>query len=421
MPGVLVIDEQWDLLRLLHRRLPSADAIEAIRLRRLKSLLRYAYQSVPFYRELFQSRGLVPDDIRSVDDLRLLPAVDRDRLRAAGNDRISTRIDPSRCRIQRSSGSSGKPWPVWRTPVEDRLRRAVELRSMVTAGIRRSDRIVTLGPVTESRITTLGHFGMYPTSIISTLLPPAEQTRLLREMQPSVFWVYPTALRALLRQVGTLSSIIRPRMVVTSAEPLDELLRDELLSDRPVELRNFYGSVEVGRISFDCPAGEGLHINTDCSILQFDEEEQATGVGRPVIVTNLNSRASPYIRYRLGDYCQLIEQRCSCGSPLPLMKPPKGRVWDVIRLPGGGMMAPWACNSVLRGVENLLQFRLIQMHIDRLQLQLQFSEPPSAGQLNQLNRRLQEVVGESVAFEIELVDGFENEKLKFRAFISELE
>lgn len=416
-----MIDEQWDLLRLLHRRLPSADEIEAIRTRRLQSLLRYAYQNVPFYRELFQSKGLAPGDIRSVDDLRLLPAVGRDRLRAAGNRRVSTRIDPSRCHIQHSSGSSGQPWPVWRTPVEDRLRRAVELRSMVATGVRRNDRIVTLGPITDSRITTFGHFGMYTTSIISTLLPLAEQARLLREMQPTVLWVYPSALRALLRQIGTLSSIIRPRMVVTSAEPLDELLRDRLLSDRPVELRNFYGSVEAGRISFDCPAGEGLHINTDCIILQFDEKEQSTGGGRSVIVTNLNSRASPFIRYILGDYCQLISQRCACESPLPLMKPPMGRVWDIIRLPGGGMMAPWALNSVFRDVENLMQFRLIQKHIDRLHLQMQFSEPPSASQLSQLKHRLQEVVVESMGFEIELVDTFENEKLKFRAFISELE
>jgi phenylacetate-CoA ligase len=311
---------------------------------------------------------------------------------------------------------------VYRTAVEDRLRRAVELRSMIAAGIRPRDRIVTLGPVVRAGAKqTLGRLGIFHTWYVSPLLPVEQQAEQLRLLRPDVFWVYPTALRALLQYVGALSHIIQPRLIVTSAEPLDDILRHRLRTDRPVEMRNFYGSVEVGRIAWECAAGEGLHINTDCSMFEFEEEGAVPGAGRPVVVTNLNSRASPYIRFRLGDLCEFIERPCSCGSPLPLMKPPVGRMWDVIRLPSGKLMSPWALNSILRNVEGLLQFRLVQKRVDLLVLQLQLSAEPPGELLDSLNTRLRQQMGEPVTLHVETVDHFVNEALKFRAFRSELE
>ena len=415
-----MLDQPYDLVRLLSRRLPPAAGIERIRLRRLRALCDYAFRNVPYYRRLFESAGLRPADIREVADLRLLPYSRREDLRDAGTGRISQAVDPESCRRLYSSGSTGQPWPVWRTPLEDRLRRAVELRSMAAAGIGPGDRIVTLGPVVENARPTLGRFGLYRTRFVSPKLPVEQQAKQLQDLQPTVFWVYPTALRALLNEVGALEGIIRPRMVVTSAEPLDEPLRQRLLAGAPLQLRNFYGTVELGRVAWSCGAGEGLHINTDCCIVELDESETVPGAGRPVIVTNLNSWASPYIRFRVGDRVELVAGPCSCGSPLPLMKPPTGREWDVISLPGGRQMAPWAFNSIFRSLPGLLQFRVTQKSLDRLLVQLQFSAAPGAHDLRTLRGRLENQLGEPMTVELETVDRFVDDRLKFRAFVSEL-
>jgi phenylacetate-CoA ligase len=296
------------------------------------------------------------------------------------------------------------------------------LRSMLAAGIRSRDRVVTLGPVVRvSARQTLGRFGMFHTSFVSPLLPVEQQAEQLRALRPDVFWVYPTALRALLQHVSTLSSVMRPRMIVTSAEPVDAALKQRVLSDLPVEIRNFYGAVEVGRISFECPARQGLHINTDCSIVELEATDGVPGAGRVVIVTNLNSRVAPYIRYRLGDFCELMDKPCPCGSPLPLMKAPVGREWDVIRLPSGKLMSPWPLNSILRNLENLLQFRVVQKRTDLLVLQLQFSAALAEGVLELLGEKIKRQIGEPVTLQIETVDHFANPTLKFRAFISEVE
>jgi len=414
-----MLDEQLELLRLLGRRIPSADELEAIQRRKLRRLLDYAYQNVPLYRTRFDENHLVPADIESGEDLRRLPAISRDDLRAAGADRLSQKADPASLRSRYSSGSSGKPWKVSLTPTENRLRRALELRSMAASGISFRDRVITLGPTTSAK-ATLGRLGMYVTGFVSPKLPVEEQVRQLHELKPDVLWIYPTSLRTILHHAGSLRSFIQPRMVVYSAELLDESLRARLEKEGDYEIRNFYGSVECGRVAWECSEQMGLHINTDCSIVHLENDIEVPGAGKSVVITNLNSRVSPYIRYRLGDLCERVGSPCRCGSPLPLLRAPQGRDWDIIRLPSGRLMSPWRINPLLREMPRLLQFRLIQKKPDRLLLQLQFSNTPERRVLDDLQQSLLRLFEEPVTIDLERVDHFKNETLKFRAFVSEL-
>jgi len=51
-------------------------------LKDLQLLVQIAYEQVPFYNDLFESRGIKPEDIQSPADLRHLPIVTKDMLRA---------------------------------------------------------------------------------------------------------------------------------------------------------------------------------------------------------------------------------------------------------------------------------------------------------------------------------------------------
>src|SRR5438552_1115656 len=53
------------------------EEIRALQLARLRTLLEHAYQQCPFYRERFQQAGLLPDDIRTLDDLAALPVLEK--------------------------------------------------------------------------------------------------------------------------------------------------------------------------------------------------------------------------------------------------------------------------------------------------------------------------------------------------------
>ena len=408
-----------ELLRLLRGRLPSADELAAIRLRRLRAMLRWAGERVPYYTDLFAGAGFDPATVTSVEDLRRVPISTRDQLVEAGERGLARGFAPASAIRVGTSGSSGRPWSVLRARGDERLRRAVELRSMRHAGIRARDTVATLGPLRERPLGTLGRLGLYRTVQVSPLLPAEEQARRLREIRPDVVWAYPSALRSLLRETGSLSALVRPRLLVTAAEPLDDVLRRQLVEEAPdLQIRNFYGSVECGRIAWECAAGEGLHVNADCLILETADDVEVEGAGRSVVITNLLSSAMPIVRYRLGDLVEFVGRPCSCGVALPLIRPPVGREWDALELPSGRVLSPWGFNIFLRRLDGLRQFRVVQSDLDRVVFQLRFATLPAPGSLDALRERAADHLGEPMRIEIERVEAFEEGPLKFRTFVS---
>ncbi len=408
-----------ELLRLSVGRLPRPERLAALRLRRLRSLVRHAYDNVPYYRSLMDGAGLTPEDIRSVEDLRRIPVSTREELREAGDGIFARGVDPEGCVVSRTSGSTGRPWSVYRSHGDDLRRRALELRSMRCAGVRPTDRMATLGPGYIPKRRPMERIGLYRTDYLSPLLPVDEQIARLREIRPTVLWIYPSLLRVLLEQAGSLSAIAQPRLLITSAEALDESLRRRVCGEYGLATRNFYGSTETGRIAWECAAGEGLHVNTDCLVLDLEEEE-APGLGHPVVVTNLLSHAMPLLRYRLGDRCAMAAGPCSCGMTLPLMHPPLGRGWDVLLLPSGRVMAPWAISAAVNRVPGVRRYRVIQQRVDRLLVRLDCAQPLPRSALDELRGRIAGHLAEPVAIRIELVDRIDPVGGKDLVYISEL-
>jgi phenylacetate-CoA ligase len=416
----MIAEEISELLRLLRGRLPSRDELEAIRVRRLRSLVHHVFDNVPYYRRLFRHAGLRPEDIRTVEDLRHVPISTREQLRGAGSEGFARGVDRAAGMVARTSGSTGRPWSIFRTRGENRLRRALDFRSIRHAGVRRSDVIATVGPL-RSPARPLAKLGLYRTAHVSPLLGVDEQIEALRRIRPSVLWIYPSSLRALVRRAGSLHAIVEPRMLITSAEPFDDLLRRRVVAERPIETRNFYGAVEAGRIAWECAAGDGLHVNADCVVVELAEEDEVAGSGRPVVITNLFARAMPILRYRLGDRCELMDgHRCSCGAALPVMRPPTGRDWDLIQLPSGKPVSPFGVTAYLVRLPELLQYRVIQRSLDRLVIELHCDRPPSPEAIGNLRAQIERHFGEPIHIDLELVDHIDESVGKQRVYISEI-
>jgi phenylacetate-CoA ligase len=227
-------------------------------------------------------------------------------------------------------------------------------------------------------------------------------------------------LRAVLRRAGALKAVVEPRLLITGAEPFDEPLRRRVSAERPIEMRDFYGAVEAGRIAWECAAREGLHVNADCVILELAEDDGVEGAGRPVVITNLFARAMPILRYRIGDRCELKEGACSCGSALPLIHPPAGRDWERIELPSGKLLSPFGVTASVVWVPELLQYRVIQKSLDWLVILMHCQPAPAPEALRIVRTRLEQYIGEPVRIDLELVDRIEEIAGKARVYVSEI-
>jgi phenylacetate-CoA ligase len=412
----------WELHSLLRNRYLPPDELKELQERKLRAVIKHAYESVPHYRALFRSAGLTPQDVRTLEDLQRVPITSKEALRAAGIEgALTSGADPASCEISRTGGNTGKPFQSYHDAREARTRTLLGFRALHIAGVRPWDRLAALRPRARPP-SLLNRLGFYRSYHFSHLVDPEEQIRKLKRIQPTVVRFAPSKLRAILECVDyRLSEIIRPRMLITSSEVLDDGLKRRLLDDLDVELFNFYASAEFAELASDCPAHEGLHVNADQLIVEcLDVHDEPVEPGQPgaVVVTSLYGYVMPFIRFRLGDICAPIEGRCSCGSTLPMVSAPLGRQDDVLRLPSGKTKSALSLGAILMEVDGVDQFRYVQESIDRLVLQVVFSKHPGEDKLFEVRRRSLDYLAEPISFDVQVVDRLLEDKVKFRRFIS---
>ena len=419
-----MIGELLELLRIDARRRWPRERLLALRDARLHDLVRRSWHDVPAVRAALDAAGVGPDDVRTASDLARLPLTTKDALRVAGRNALARWADPAACASHCTSGSSGEPLVTYATPLEERTRNLVRLRALLAMGFRPRDRLVVLGPAEAHRRRPHERLGLFWCDNVSLLLSIDDQIRCLRAWAPTILWVYPTVLRALLDRLdGRLSRVCRPRLVISSAEVLDDVLRRALTDDLGVDIRQYYAATEVGGIAWQCAAGSALHVNEDEIVLEClgpDGAPAADGEPGFVAVTPLAVRAMPLLRYRLEDRLVRVAGDCACGLPFARIAPPLGRENEVVRLPSGRTISPLGFGYLLEDLPDLRQWRVRQTSVERIVLQLRFGAEPDAQALARTRERVTGYLGEDVRVDVERCDFADERRRKFRVFVSDL-
>ncbi|MGH7542896.1 MAG: phenylacetate--CoA ligase family protein [Gemmatimonadota bacterium] len=387
-----------ELQRLRSRlRLDAASLLE-LRERKLRSLVDHAWRNVDYYRRLFDGAGVDPASIRTLADLERIPVTTKEDLRQAGPRVILARgTDPSACNRYLTSGTSGKALVVLTSPAEARTRLLVELRGLRATGLLKAgERLAILGPVHWGPGHLYQRLGLFRRDYVSPQLSVNDQIARLEALRPDILWAYPSLLMAIVERLGgRLSRAVRPRALVTSAEEIPGQLEASVRADLDVAWFNFYGSAETGRIAWECPAHEGLHLNADTLVLELVPD--GTGATRTV-VTALDSRMMPILRYDLGDVTTEVGGACPCGVTFPRIHSPQGRIVGLVRLPDGRSVSSWSLRSIVRDHPGVDQYRLHQKRPDHLVLHLVTRGSPS--DVPALENRLRDRLGPSVRLEV---------------------
>jgi phenylacetate-CoA ligase len=417
-----MIREIWELRRVFKNRKLSRDNLKALREARLRHVIRNACEHVPYYRSLFRSAELAPSDIRTEADLRRVPVTTKDDLRSAGYESIIAEwVDRSSLISVLTSGSTGKPFRVHRSPREWKIARALNMAALMTAGFGPRDRLAVLGPDWSIRPGMLQRLGLFRSEVIPLPVTGESQMDRLKELQPTMIWTYPSALRSLIHGIDyPLRDLIHPRVVITFAESIDPMLKEEVEAELDAELFSFYGASEFGRIAWECPQHQGLHVNADHFILECLDDGQPVepgGTGTAVL-TNLYAFAMPFIRYELGDICRLLNNTCHCGCTFPLMDTPEGRADDMVTLPSGKILPPHRFDQILRVFPGMFQWQVLQESDRRFIIKLVISGRTPENLFEQITERFLDYFGEPVSIDIQVVDHLDNNGPKARTFIS---
>ena len=352
--------------------------------KRLRRLVRHAYDSVPFYNRVFKQAGVDPHSIKGMEDLAKLPIIKKDEFkRQSPSELVSKDFDIGRLKKVRTSGSSGTPFQIYINGVEDSWRKAIYMRANINCGQRAFDRWVVMTSPHHFHDTTglQRKLGIFSQTCVSLWDPTEKKIGEIAALKPHILDGYSGSLVLLAKEIARRgSSVIKPRLMFGNAEAIDLESRRYIEKVFGAPYCDQYGSAEVDRASWQCLEREGYHMDVDSVITEFvDEKGEAVidGESGEVVFTSLFNFAMPFLRFAIGDVGSKSNELCPCGRTLPLMKVVEGRKDSFLTLPGGRIVSPMIFNfamSTFKYYADIDQYYIRQKKIDFFEVSLKMAD-----------------------------------------------
>jgi len=320
----------------------SVDELRDLQWRRLQALLALAYQHCPFYRRRFDRAGLVPADLCCLEDLRLLPPLEKREIQEHGPDLVATNWPRADLLANQTGGSTGTPIAFYLSRERYCSRAAATLRHNAWAGYHVGDRAAVIWgaprdrPDSDPRARLRRFLLREPLWLDAGCLTAENMTEFhttLLRFRPRIIQAYAQAAVVFARFLlarGLMPH--RPRALITSAEMLGDKDRELLEEVFGCPVFNRYGCREVSIIASECPAHSGLHVMAEGLLVEIETPRgpAAPGETGSLLITDLLNHAMPLLRYRIGDMGAWAAGNCPCGRNLPRLEKIAGRVTDFL-------------------------------------------------------------------------------------------
>lgn len=372
----------------------------------LQAMIRRIYNHVPFYRNRLMALGIEPGDIRSVEQLKLLPFTTKTDLRDNYPFGLFTLPQSEVVRIHASSGTTGKPTVVGYSRADIELWAEVVARSLTMAGVHSGDTIQIAygyGPFTGG----LGlHYGAE--KIGATVIPIStgntkKQLQFMTDFRASVLACTPSYAAHLGESIlkeGISPDDVRLRIGVFGAEPWTGEMRREIEKLLQIKAYDIYGLSEVigPGVSMECECQCGNHVFEDHFIPEIIDPETLEvlpdGELGELVFTTVSKEAMPLLRYRTRDLTRLHRTKCDCGRTLVRMEKCLGRTDDMLIIRGVNVFPSQVESVLMEMAETTPHYQLIvrrEHNLDTLEIRVEVDQQnwsDSIRELEGIRRRI---------------------------------
>ncbi len=386
----------------------SATEIQQIQLERLQKIVQYVSQSNRLYKTRFDRQGLEPANIRTLEDIRLLPFMGKADLEedypfgycCVSRDRIRE--------IHLSSGSTGKPVVMFYTEEDLDQWATCMARCYNMAGLGKG----TVLQITPSFGLFNGGFGFYHGARkAGFFVIPAGPGNTLRQIQlandfraDAIAGVasYGIRIMEVMREKGIKITSLKKGLF--GAEVASREMKKRLQREMGIEVFDIYGMTEtggVGTTGMDCHAHDGIHVWEDHYLVEVVDPDtgqpMADGQRGELVFTSLTRTAFPVIRFRSGDLSRIKSRsQCECGRTHLRIDYIEGRVDDMLIIKGVNFF-PAQVEEVLMSIPGVReQYRIVLTERDGAKdayLEVEVEEGIVPGRIE---RELRQVLGFSL-------------------------
>ena len=333
----------------------SREAIREFQRKKLRETLLYVFNSSPYYKRVFEELNIVPEKIRDLDDLRLLPVTTKDDLQRHNWDFLCV-PKSSIVEYTSTSGTLGKPVVIALTERDLQRLAYNECISFACANGQPGDLYQLMLTLDRQFMAGIAYYqGIRKLGAgLIRVGPglPVLQWETIERLKPSVLVAVPSFVVKLIEYAHQ-QKIDLNKSSVKKAVLIGESLRDEHLnlnalgkaisSVWDLELYSTYASTEMQTAFTECVHGLGGHHHPELIIIELlDENNNDVRMGEPgeVTITTLGVEGMPLVRYKTGDIVRAYDKPCECGRNTLRLGPVLGRHRQMIKLKGTTIYPP---------------------------------------------------------------------------------
>lgn len=347
----------------------DADTMKLYQLGKLKRLVKHCYDNVPFYRKYMNNLRLTPEDIKSLEQIKLFPIITKEIIQQNYTSFIPDNIKEIKgVKTSQTGGTTGNPLfkrndantrsSVWGTykRYEDWLGHLNTDKTLIMMGgsiknIGLKGRIISKGVSLLENSMSVDIYNTSDETIDKIII-------LLSKNKFSYIRSYPQFLFSVAQKLEQKSLSFKLKSISLTAEPVMPKHRELFKKIFNSEVFDQYGCGEIGGIAYECDRHEGLHIAEERVIIEINKLNE-------LIITDLDNYSMPFIRYWNADQAEISEKYCSCGRKSKLIKKIIGRTCDNVVGVNGQILHPsffWLLiyDSNVANNKNLRKFQIVQ-------------------------------------------------------------
>ncbi len=320
--------------------------IQAIQLQKLKETVKHVCENVPFYKSRLDETGINADAVGSLEDLIKIPFTVKQDMRDHYPYGLLAVPMKDVIRIHASSGTTGNATVVAYTKedVDDWAECVSRLVCMAGAS---DDDIAQISFGYGMFTGALGlHYGLE--NIGAAVIPISSgntkrQIQLLQEFGTTLIISTPSYalyLSEAAQEMGVDLTKLPVRLGLFGGEGHTEQMRQELEKRWGILVTENYGLSEVmgPGVAGECIHQNGMHVAEDHFIIEIVDPK--TGQPLPegeegeVVITTIQKKAQPLLRYRTRDIASITTAPCACGRTSMRLSKIKGRSDDMLVIRG---------------------------------------------------------------------------------------
>lgn len=367
----------------------SRDFLDELTLKNIKSIVKYAYDNVVFYRNSIDNADINPKDIGSLSDFAKLPFTVKTDLRDNYPYGLFAAPIKDVVRIHGSSGTTGKPIIVGYTKND------LEVWSECIARL-----IGMAGGCDEDIVQIAFGYGMFTGAfglhqgfekIGATVIPMSsgntdKQIMMMKDLATTVLISTPSYamyISEVMEEKGYSPEDFKLKVGMFGGEGHTEQMRTEIEKRLGIKATENYGLSEVmgPGVSGECLEQQGMHINEDHFYIEIIDpntlEVLPDGEVGEVVITTLTKEAIPMLRYRTRDISYIIAEKCKCGRTTKRLAKIQGRSDDMLIIKGVNVF-PSQVESVLVGTQHISPHYLLVVtkkgYSDALEIRVELAD-----------------------------------------------